>query len=250
DPSIKELAEQIAKDPSFNQMAERLQHSVQRSGQEGIPQLDPGQYFSAMQQVMQNPQFMSMAEQLGTALMQNPSMSGMLHKEQIEARMAQVKQDPTLKPILDEIESGGPAAMMKYWNDPTVLTKLGEAMGVGSFADAPTSNEPSGTDQVEDDNDYEDEDELTVHRFASIGDVEGLKNLLENGADKDEKDSEGRTALHFSCGYGEVKCAEVLLEAGVAVDALDKNNNTALHYAAGYGRQECVELLLKNGASV
>lgn len=48
-------------------------------------------------------------------------MSGMLqsltnpaHKEQIEARMAHVRDDPTLKPVLEEIESGGPAAMMKY----------------------------------------------------------------------------------------------------------------------------------------
>lgn len=252
DPSIKELAEQIAKDPSFNQMSEQLQHSVRSSGQEGIPQLAAEQYFSAMQQVMQNPQFMSMAEKLGSALMQDPVMSGMLQKEQIEAHMAQVKQDPTLKPILDEIESGGPAAMMKYWNDPAILAKLGEAMGVGSSFDAGASNELSGADQGEEDNgdENEDEDELTVHRTASVGDVEGLKNLLENGADKNEKDSEGRTPLHFACGYGEVKCAEVLLEAGVVVDALDKNHNTALHYAAGYGRQECVELLLKNGASV
>uniref|UniRef100_A0A0D6RAP3 STI1/HOP DP domain-containing protein n=1 Tax=Araucaria cunninghamii TaxID=56994 RepID=A0A0D6RAP3_ARACU len=255
DPSIKELAEQIAKDPTFTQMAEHLQHSVQSSGQEAIPQLDAEQYFSAMQQVMQNPQFMTMAEQLGNALMQDPSMSGMLHnladpshKEQIEARMSQVRQDPTLKPILDEIETGGPAAMMKYWNDPSILSKLGQAMGVGA-SDVPTSNELAEEDQGEEDNEYE-EDEFTVHHAASVGDMEGLKSLLEQCADKDEKDSEGRTALHFACGYGEVKCAELLLEAGAVVDALDKNNNTALHYAAGYGRQECVELLLKNGASV
>ena len=35
------------------------------------------------------------------------------HKEQLEARIARMKDDPTLKPILDEIEAGGPAAMMK-----------------------------------------------------------------------------------------------------------------------------------------
>jgi len=257
DPSIKELAEQIAKDPSFNQMAEQLQRNVQSSGQQSIPELDGEQYFSAMQQVMQNPQFMSMAEQLGNALMQDPSMSNMLqtladpsHKNQVEGRLAQVREDPSLKPILDEIESGGPAAMMKYWNDPAVLTKLGQAMGVGPLADAATSDEPSGADQGEEDDANEEEDELTVHHTASVGDVEGLRNLLKLGADKDEKDTEGRTALHFACGYGEVKCAEVLLEAGVMVDALDKNKNTALHYAAGYGREECVGLLLKYGAAV
>jgi len=33
---------------------------------------------------------------------------------------------------------------------------------------------------------------------------QGLKTLLQEGADKDEKDAEGRTALHFASGYGEV----------------------------------------------
>lgn len=47
-------------------------------------------------------------------------MSGMLenltnpvHKDQLEERMSKIKEDPSLKPILDEIESGGPAAMMR-----------------------------------------------------------------------------------------------------------------------------------------
>lgn len=40
----------------------------------------------------------------------NPS-----NKEQLEERMAQIKEDPSLKPILDEIETGGPAAMMRLW---------------------------------------------------------------------------------------------------------------------------------------
>eukprot|EP00252_Welwitschia_mirabilis_P023232 TRINITY_DN652_c0_g1_i1.p1 TRINITY_DN652_c0_g1~~TRINITY_DN652_c0_g1_i1.p1 ORF type:complete len:338 (+),score=97.24 TRINITY_DN652_c0_g1_i1:215-1228(+) len=254
DPSIKEMAEHVARDPAFTRMAEKLQHTMQSPSSQGGAQLDAEQYFSAMQQVMQNPQFMTMAEKLGNTLMQDPNMSSMLqnlahpsHKEQMEARLARVRQDPALKPILDDIESGGPAAMMKYWNDPSVLTKLGQAIGAGASVDT-TSDETSGVEHAEEDNDYE--EELTVHRAASIGDVEALKNLLKDGADKDGKDSEGRTALHFACGYGEVKCAEALLAAGVSVDALDKNNNTALHYAAGYGRRDCVELLLKNGSSV
>lgn len=255
DPSIKELAEQISRDPSFNQMAEQLQKTFQGAPvEEGLPQFDSQQYYNTMQQVMQNPQFMTMAERLGNALMQDPSMSNVLesftnpsNKDQLEERMARIKEDPSLKPILEEIETGGPAAMMRYWNDKEVLQKLGEAMGLAVSGDAATSAEPSGPDEAED---LSNEDESIVHHTASVGDVEGLKNALASGANKDEDDSEGRTALHFACGYGEVKCAQVLLEAGATVDALDKNKNTALHYAAGYGRKECVALLLENGAAV
>ncbi|KAI4305047.1 hypothetical protein L6164_028437 [Bauhinia variegata] len=254
DPSIKELAEQIAKDPSFNQMADQLQKTFQGATQDGIPNFDNQQYYKTVQQVMENPNFMTMAERLGNSLMQDPSMSAMLesftnpsNKDQIEERIARIREDPSLKNIMDDIESGGPAAMMRYWNDEDVLRKLGQAMGLPPSGDASASTENSGPDETED---PENEDESLVHHTASIGDVEGLKKALASGADKDEEDSEGRTALHFACGYGEVKCAQILLEAGAKVDALDKNKNTALHYAAGYGRKECVALLLENGAAV
>ena len=125
------MAEQIAKDPSFSEMAEQLQKTVApspaassasgpRSPQELAAALDPQKYVSTMQQLMQNPQFVAMAERLGSALMQDPAMSSVLggltdpaHKEQLQARVSRMKDDPSLKPILDEIESGGPAAMMK-----------------------------------------------------------------------------------------------------------------------------------------
>ncbi|KAK4557123.1 hypothetical protein RGQ29_007050 [Quercus rubra] len=208
DPSIKELAEQISRDPSFNQMAEQLQKTFQGAPvEEGLPQFDSQQYYNTMQQVMQNPQFLTMAELLGNALMQDPSMSNVLesftnpsNKDQLEERMARIKEDPSLKPILEEIETGGPAAMMRYWNDKEVLQKLGEAMGLAVSGDAATSAEHSGPDEAED---LSNEDESIVHHTASVGDVEGLKNALASGANKDEDDSEGRTALHFACGYGE-----------------------------------------------
>ncbi|KAL9258256.1 Ankyrin repeat domain-containing protein [Drosera capensis] len=252
DPSIKELAEQIAKDPSFNQMAEQLQ----KSAEPATPNIDAEQYFATMQQVMQNPQFMNMAERLGNALLQDPSMSSMLEnlvnppqKELLEQRMAQINEDPKLKPILDEIEQGGPAAMMRYWNDKEVLQKLGEAMGL-PVMDGVLAGAGPADPQVEEAEDLGSEEESIVHHTASVGDVEGLREALASGADLIEEDSEGRTALHFACGYGEVKTAQVLLESGAKVDALDKNKNTALHYAAGYGRKECVALLLENGAAV
>nr|KAJ0189161.1 hypothetical protein LSAT_V11C800398100 [Lactuca sativa] len=69
DPNIKELAAQIAKDPSLNRMTEQLQQTF-HAPDEGVPQFDTQQCYSTMQQVMQNPQFMTMAERLGNVMMQ------------------------------------------------------------------------------------------------------------------------------------------------------------------------------------
>ncbi|KAL1819685.1 hypothetical protein ACET3Z_014554 [Daucus carota] len=93
DPSVKELAEQIAQDPSFNQIAEQLKKSFEgaRAG-DGIPQVDPQQYFSSVQQVMQNPQLMTMAERLGSALMQDPSMSQILESLNNPAQQDQLQE--------------------------------------------------------------------------------------------------------------------------------------------------------------
>jgi hypothetical protein len=43
--------------------------------------------------------------------------------------MKSLKDDPEMGEIFNELEAGGPAAMMKYWNNPEVLKKLGETMG-------------------------------------------------------------------------------------------------------------------------
>ncbi|MFS7938448.1 hypothetical protein Hanom_Chr05g00439811 [Helianthus anomalus] len=117
---------------AFSYIAGLLNQKICHGANEGIPQFDTQQFYSTMEQVMQNPQFMNMAERLGSAMMQNPSMSQMLEslsnpaqKDKLKERMAHIKVDPSLKPILEEIESGGPTTMMKYWNDQDVLKKLG-----------------------------------------------------------------------------------------------------------------------------
>jgi len=61
----------------------------------------------------------------------------------------------------------------RYWNDPAVLSKLGQAMGVGIPGEASL---PVGGDLGNEEGGEEDavkeEEELSVHHFASIGDVE------------------------------------------------------------------------------
>lgn len=65
--------------------------------------------------------------------------------------------------------------MFRYWNDPQVLKKLGEAMGLGVLGDAAALAENSGLEEAED---VGNEDESIVHQTASVGDVEVYQLLL------------------------------------------------------------------------
>ena len=47
------------------------------------------------------------------------------------------QDDPELAPMFEDIQKNGMQAMMKYWNDPKVLAKIGERMGDVSAAAAP-----------------------------------------------------------------------------------------------------------------
>ncbi|KAH9302965.1 hypothetical protein KI387_014548, partial [Taxus chinensis] len=176
DPSLKELAQDVSKDPAFRQVARQLQQSVTGVGQSNAPQMDPEKYVKSMQKLMQNPQFMIMAQHLRHSLMQDPAVANMIQtlsnpnqKEQFEARLAQLKNDPFLKPVLDEIAKGGPPAIMKYWNDPVVLSKLGQAFQVGSSGDMAVANQFARKKKEERDEDTE--KEMALHHVASTGDI-------------------------------------------------------------------------------
>ncbi|KAF5947092.1 hypothetical protein HYC85_017320 [Camellia sinensis] len=197
DPSIKELAEQIAQDPSFNQMAEQLQKTFHGApAEDGIPQFDSQQYYSTMQQVMQNPQFMTMAERLGNALMQDPSMSTVLenlanpsHKDQLDERMALIKEDPALKPILEEIETEGPAAMMRILN--RVVVDVIETKGHASDIQPPWADPLQATGAEQNINRRESEREKKKKKKKKQieegdGDGEGGVEKIEGESDREQ----------------------------------------------------------------
>lgn len=50
------------------------------------------------------------------------SLANPQHKDQLEERMARIREDPSLKHILEEIETGGPAAMMRYYVKQITVT--------------------------------------------------------------------------------------------------------------------------------
>ena len=58
---------------------------------------------------------------------------GVLQKMQTQSpdrmeKMMQLKDDPELKEVFQDIESNGPAAMEKYWNDTDLMSKIAKKM--------------------------------------------------------------------------------------------------------------------------
>lgn len=75
----------------------------------------------AMQGIMSNPDFAKMAEDIGKKMFESdPQLANMVKsmqdtdtRDRMQAKMEELKEDPELKSVIEELESGGPAAMMK-----------------------------------------------------------------------------------------------------------------------------------------
>ncbi len=73
---------------------------------------------------MQNPEFLQAAESLGRGLMSqvaDPEMQTMMelfsnpaNQELVKAKMEELKGDPELREVMEDIETNGQGAMMKY----------------------------------------------------------------------------------------------------------------------------------------
>ncbi|KAK9001303.1 hypothetical protein V6N11_083090 [Hibiscus sabdariffa] len=193
DPTIKELAEQIEKDPAFNQLAEQVQKTMQ-SGPAEEPQFDPQQYYSTMQQVMENPQFMAMAQRVGNALMQDQTSStDPQHIDGIEEWISKIKEEGD--------EEGN--------EDESIVHQCASAGDVEGLKAALNS----GADKDEGDS----EGRTALHVSCGYGELECAQILLEAGAAVDALDKNKNSALHYAAGHGRKDCVALLLKNGAAV---------------------------------
>ena len=193
-----------------------------------LPQVQ--QRMEQLNKAMENPEVAKQVEQFG-AMMQNPEMM---------SRVQALQNDPELQEMFEDVKKNGMAAMMKYYNDPTWLAKVGQKIGAppsvggGGAAAAPQAPTAEPTNLLE---------------AARACDLEAVEDFLAIGKDAGECDQEGRTALHFGAATGHPQIISALIEAGAPLEAVDSKQNTPLHYAAGYGRNVAVELLLQAGAN-
>ncbi|MGW3688054.1 ankyrin repeat domain-containing protein [Streptomyces sp. NPDC005125] len=91
-----------------------------------------------------------------------------------------------------------------------------------------------------------------MHYTAADGDADGLRVLLNEGADPEAADAAGWTPLHFAAQAQARLAIEVPLAAAATVDTADRHGNTALWRAVfcSQGEGETICLLLEADADL
>ncbi|KAK1426416.1 hypothetical protein QVD17_15087 [Tagetes erecta] len=85
---------------------------------------------------------------------------------------------------------------------------------------------------------------------ASKGDVQGVRDLLDDGVDVNSIDLDGRTALHIAACEGHVDVVLLLLSRKANIDARDRWGSTPAADAKYYGNVETYDILRARGAKV
>ena len=82
------------------------------------------------------------------------------------------------------------------------------------------------------------------------GRLEGVRVLLERGADINKTDNHGETPLLGASRNGHLNVVRVLLAGGADINKADNNGITPLWIASSLGRVNVVKLLLREGADI
>ncbi|XP_028446589.1 BRCA1-associated RING domain protein 1 isoform X2 [Perca flavescens] len=129
----------------------------------------------------------------------------------------------------------------KQGDSPSVLATVGRK-SPGASVGRPTSGSPAVMKRNH-------KGETLLHLAAIKGDVEAVKELLDQGADPNLKDNAGWTPLHEACNLGHLALVDVLVSRGALLNTPGYENDSPLHDAARNGHTAIVKLLLQLGAS-
>ena len=88
-----------------------------------------------------------------------------------------------------------------------------------------------------------------LHIAAAMGNVDQVRDLLDDGAQIDEAKDDGTTALHSAATMGHAEVVRVLVEEGSWVEATGNSGATPLMMAASMGHIGAVKALLDGGAN-
>jgi len=86
--------------------------------------------------------------------------------------------------------------------------------------------------------------------FAARGDLDGIRKLLENGAEANVSDYDGRTPLHLGASEGHVPIMKLLIEHKAAIDPVDRFGGTPLRDAHRGSKEAASAFLLQHNCSL
>lgn len=104
-------------------------------------------------------------------LIQHVVQAAMANSE-YRARIGELRDDPELKKVFDEIASKGPEALDKYWHNSDLMSKISQRMTelqVKAGGKKPAAKIDN------------------LHAAAKAGDVEAIKKFIAEGADIHEQ---------------------------------------------------------------
>jgi len=89
-----------------------------------------------------------------------------------------------------------------------------------------------------------------IHLAAYLGELDGIRSLVEQSKDVEKEDKNGKTPLSYASLGGNVEIVRFLIDQNAKLDAADEKGMTPLHYAAFGNHKATVRLLLAGGADI
>lgn len=91
--------------------------------------------------------------------------------------------------------------------------------------------------------------EISIFDLIDLNDLAGIRFLIENGCDLNDRKYDGSTALMLAVTNNQIEIVKLLLDCSVNVNAVDNDNQNALYCSVhDDSNEEIVKLLLEHGA--
>ena len=91
--------------------------------------------------------------------------------------------------------------------------------------------------------------DISIHKAATFGNIEAVKQHLAAGTDVNAKDDNGFPPLHLAADRGHTEVVELLITKGAEVNAQSDGGNTPLDWAvdSAHSDEETADFLRKHG---
>jgi len=100
--------------------------------------------------------------------------------------------------------------------------------------------------------------DISIHKAASQGNIQAIKDYIANGADLNSKDESGWTPLHWAtskvhnkaASQGNIQAIKDYIANGADLNSKDESGWTPLHWATSKVHNKAAKILISEGANV